>query len=62
MIHTMVNHEHNGDGTLRKDHCCGCFNVTDFGMAEMIVCNECGEARLLRRESDPDAVAVVGVL
>ncbi len=62
MIHTRVNHEYNGDGTKRKDHCCGCFYVIDFGPQEMIFCNECGEARPLLRTEDPDAAAVVAVL
>ena len=59
MFHTMVNHAHNGDGTVRKEHCCGCFNLVDFGAREMISCNECGEMRLLGTTADPDAAAVV---
>ena len=41
--YTMIHHSHNVDGSLRIDHCCGCFNVRP---EELIAyCNECGEER-----------------
>lgn len=40
---TLIHHSHNADGTLRADHCCGCFNIR---LDDLVAyCNECGEER-----------------
>ena len=46
---TMSNHgQANPDGSIRQDHCCGCWNVKISDQNPLhpyLVCNECGETR-----------------
>lgn len=56
--YTSINHEHNGDGTARAEHCCGCYNIRTMGGELWMVCNECGEADPLGTTNHPDAAAI----
>ena len=52
VIQTTIWHETNADGSIREDHCPGCWNIHvggdgPGGALVYGVCNECGERRAL---------------
>lgn len=51
VIKTPIWHEKNADGSVRQEHCCGCWNfilTEDDPSRPYAKCNECGEIRVAR--------------
>jgi hypothetical protein len=53
VIHTLYHHSHNKDGSLRSEHCCGCWNVVYDDAGLWLRCNECSETKDLSLLVDP---------